>query len=121
MLVSHFRRIKCPKSTGTEGLWATALGYTKAMALEAKYGATTHNTFEFDGGVLKPKTGANSSNTFEFDGRKIKPKYGANSSNTWVIQGNVVKPDFGSNSSNTYDINGAPIAVIIGQVCLKLW
>ncbi len=47
--------------------------------LKPKYGATTHNTFEFDGGVLKPKTGANSSNTFEFDGRKIKPKYGANS------------------------------------------
>ena len=70
--------------------------------LKPKYGATTHNTFEFDGGVLKPKTGANSSNTFEFDGKKIKPKYGAN-------------------SSNTYDINKAPIAVIIGQVCLKLW
>ena len=67
-----------------------------------KYGANTHNTFEFDGGVLKPKIGANPSNTFEFNGKKIKPKYGAN-------------------SSNTYDINGAPIAVIIGQVYLKLW
>ncbi|WP_314040856.1 hypothetical protein [Campylobacter showae] len=80
-----------------------------------------NGTWVYVGNELKPKTGANSSNTFEFDGRKIKPKYGANSSNTWVIQGNVVKPDFGSNSSNTYDINKAPIAVIIGQVCLKLW
>ena len=56
-----------------------------------------------------------------YEGNELKPKYGVNSSNTWVIQGNVVKPDFGSNSSNTYDINKAPIAVIIGQVCLKLW
>ena len=31
--------MKCRKSTGTEGLRATALGYTKAMALGAKYGA----------------------------------------------------------------------------------
>ena len=40
--------------------------------LKPKYGATTHNTFEFDGGVLKPKTGANSSNTFEFNDKKNK-------------------------------------------------
>ena len=52
--------------------------------------------------MLKPNIGANPTNTCEFNGKKIKPKYGAN-------------------SSNTYDINGAPIAVIIGQVYLKLW
>ena len=38
--------------------------------LKPKYGATTHNTFEFDGEALKPQIGANSSNAFEFDGKK---------------------------------------------------
>ena len=33
--------------------------------LKPKYGANTHNTFEFNGGELKPKIGANSSNAFE--------------------------------------------------------
>ena len=65
--------------------------------------------------MLKLKTGANSSNAFEFDGKKIKPKYGANPA---TRLGDI---NFGSNSSNACDINKASIAVIIGQVCLKLW
>lgn len=56
----------------------------------------------YEGNELKPKYGATTHNTFEFDGKKIKPKYGAN-------------------SSNACNINKAPIAVIIGQVCLKPW
>ena len=61
------------RSAGT-GAWVY-----EGNELKPKYGANTHNTFEFDGEALKPKIGANPSNTFEFDGKKIKPKYGANS------------------------------------------
>ena len=85
-------------------------------------GRTAGNvSWVFERNELKPKSGANSSNTFVFDGKEIKPKIGANSSNTWVVERDKIKPKTGSNSSNTYDINEAPMAVIIGQLCFRLW
>jgi hypothetical protein len=89
--------------------------------IRPKSGATSQNTFVWDGKELRPRSGATSETTWLFDGKEIrkksgatasctylwtgshfKPKSGATARNTWVWAENELKPQSGATSSNTW-------------------
>jgi hypothetical protein len=70
--------------------------------LRAKSGATSRTTWLFDGKEVRKESGATSSNTYLWSGAKFKPKSGATSANTWMWARNKLKPRSGAKASNTW-------------------
>ena len=70
--------------------------------LKAKSGATSETTWLFDGKELRKKVGATASNTYLWTSTRFKPKSGATAANTWIWSRNELKPQAGAKSANTW-------------------
>lgn len=89
--------------------------------LKPKSGATSKNTWLFDGKELRRASGAKSSNTYVWTGFKLYPKSGATSSKTWIWNGKELKPQSGAKSSNTWFFDHCQWKLKQGAISKNSW
>lgn len=102
-------------------LIAGSSGVCQAGEIKPKSGATSYNTYVWDGKELKPKLGATSKNTWLFDGEEIKKKVGATASNTYVWTGSQFKPKAGASSKRTWIWSENELKPQLGATAANTW
>jgi hypothetical protein len=89
--------------------------------IRPKTGATSYNSFKWDGKELRPKAGATSKNTWIFDGEEVRKKSGSTASSTYVWTGSQFKPKSGATSTNTWTWSRNELKRLSGATASNTW
>ena len=89
--------------------------------IRPKTGATSFNSFVWDGKELRPKSGATGKTIWVFDGKEVKKKSGATSSSTYLWTGNQFMPKSGATSANTWTWSRNELKRLSGATVSNTW
>ena len=96
--------------------------YSKEIGkIKLRVGATSYNTYVWDGKTVKSKTGATCKTTWSFDGGKVKKRCGALSSNTYLWNGKKFRPMTGATGKTTWIWNGTELTRQVGSTSGNTW